>query len=97
MFEHVNLYAATSEPAPPSNVRSDTVNGLHDIPLCGSLNGKLDSWTWKHVVEFLKTFWQARRHGSWDLAVSALGLSKHDQAWYNEQRRQLQHAFASEN
>ena len=69
VFEHVNLYAATSEPAPPSNVRSDTVNGLHDIPLYGALGGKLDSWTWHDVVKFLKTFWQTRRHGSWDLVA----------------------------
>ena len=48
VFEHVNLYAATSERAPSSNLRSDTVKsrGLHDIHLHGALGGKLDSWTW---------------------------------------------------
>ena len=71
VFEHVNLYAATSERAPSSNLRSDTVKsrGLHDIPLYGALGGKLDSWTWHDVVKFLKTFWQTRRHGSWDLVA----------------------------
>ena len=71
VFEHVNLHAATSERAPSSNLCSDTVKsrGLHDIPLYGALGGKLDSWTWHDVVKFLKTFWQTRRHGSWDLVA----------------------------